>query len=162
MKFYLTLIMMLLLSSVFAGNEAEHKHSAVPWHQPDAMYRIEAVRKASEEQAILDDRRLCLPAEFSNGVQVFDAAGASIPAHLYADGGLLLPPSADDTILYFYFGFTEKQEKLPMAANPLSNVRLMLYQTAPQMALVPEEWRSILDIHGLGKTLGGRSRTLRK
>ncbi len=114
--------------------------SAVPWHCGEALYRLEVFLPASDKAAIADDRRICLPAGFDHGVRVYDASGLKMPAHQYADGGVLLPPVDRDSVLYLYFGFSTPCEPESMPDAP-GNERLTLFQSEQRMALTPDQWR---------------------
>lgn len=123
----------------FAADSGE----PVFWHDPMATYRIHIRQEASDVPAVLDDRRLCLPASLKNNVRVFDPDGNVIPAHYFADGAVFLPPVTENQEFYLYFGYGTKK------ANPSfygldTNRRLSIYQSAHLSVYHTKDWRNFM------------------
>lgn len=135
------IFLILLLFFIVFVISADESGSA-SWHSQEALYRLEVKLNASKDYSFIDNRRICLPAGFENGVRVYNSVGLKMPAHQYLDGGVLLPPVDRDSVFYVYFGFPEKQEFESMP-DAVDNQRLMLFQTEPEMALLPKDWERV-------------------
>lgn len=112
------------------------------WHCPDAEFRLEAVQFADKDHfGVVEDRKLCLPGNFDNGVRVFDATGQELKCSFLRGGALLLDKPPKKRNVYVYFGF---QDKIPdafrLTADNLSNRRLTLFQNHQGHPFEPAAW----------------------
>lgn len=133
----------LLLFSVFtlcfALSAAER--APMPWHDPEAAYRLVFEQRKSVDPYVVDDRTLCLPESFAHGVKVMDEDGNLIPAKHYPSGGVLIPPVLRTEKRILYFGYAAEQKNGDY--NPPGGNRRLCLTSGPggRVADSPEDWK---------------------
>ena len=112
------------------------------WHDPEASCRLKFRQASAEEPGVIDDRMLCLPVSFANGVRVFDTDGNTIPVHDWESGAVLIPATLREQTFFLYFGY---QKKLPRSTFPgkKTNKRLAMYRSPHQPAYKVAEWHNV-------------------
>ena len=133
--------------TIRANDALSQNPDAAAWHADKARYRLTVEADKPDTWMFLDDRVLCLPANFDEGMEVYDEAGQKQKFFRFGDGGVQFDQTKEPRKLFIYFGFPRpgdgRKPDFPDGGleRKIQNDPLLLRQEHVDYGLMPEDWR---------------------